>query len=193
MQKIDLKNLSVKDTLILVGSVLAALVFGWYKAEYLKLAEKKAAVEKKMSQVESMISTFQMAVMSPEQIKKNQEDTVKVGKDMEVARAEIGGIKDRMSAKSVNILHQLKKEAGRKGGILRSFKTSEKKITKGKYTYKEIGITMKIQSEYRTIMSLIEKFQNVPEFLTLKSLEAERVEDILPLVETILQFELVVF
>ena len=193
IEKVDFNKLSPRDTGILVFCVLAVLGYGWHKFEYLKLQGKKTSAETKLSQAENMIAAFQQAIVSPEQIRKTEADIVTVGKEMEGINAEIGNIKDRMSAKSVTILQQLKKEAGSKGGVLRSFKTAEKKISKGQYTYKEIGITMKIQSEYQTITGLIKKFQDVPEFLALKSLETERVEDILPLVETLLQFELVVF
>ena len=143
--------------------------------------------------MEAINASFKQAIVSPEKIKQTEEEIVKVGQEMEVIRAEIGDIKDKMSAKSASILQQLKKEAGRKGSVLRSFKTSEKKINKGKFTYREISITMKIQSEYDTIMNLIQKFERVPEFLSLKGLETERVEEILPLVETLLRFDLVIF
>lgn len=193
LQKVDFKNLKPREIAIMVVVALLILGFGWHKFEYEKLAKRSALTEKKLTEVEGLIASFKQAIVTPERIKQTEEDIVKVNKEMEAIRAEIKEIQGKMSAKSVNILQQLKKEAGGKGGILRSFKTSEQKVTKGKFTYRTIGIVMKIESEYGTITSLVKKFDNIPEFLSLKGMETERVEDILPLVESVLRFELVVF
>ena len=97
-----------------------------------------------------------------------------------------------MESKTVNILQQLKSNTKSKGAKLLSLKNSEKLVTNGNLTYKEITVLMKIRSDYNTVADIVKKFNDIPALISLKSLETERIDEILPLVETQLQLEVIV-
>lgn len=193
IQPIDLKNLKPREVVTLSITVLALIGFVWYTFDYKKQTAKKTSVEKRLREVEGTVASFLQAVPTPEQVNSTNEEMIRVSKEITDLNAEISNIKAKMSGKSVNILQQLKKDVGGKGTILRSFKTSEKSITQGSVTYKAITIQMKVHSEYSTVANLVKRLENIPAVLSLKSLQTERVDEILPLVETTLQIELFVF
>ena len=192
IQPVDLKNLKPREIGILIFTALMLVGFIWYKFELLPYQEKKKTAEKRLTEVNGMIAAFQMAAATPAQKKEVEDQIEKTGKEIAALREDIARVKTLMEGKSVNILQQLKKDASRKGAKLLSLKNTEKTITHGSLTYKEITVLMKIRSDYNTVADIVKKLENIPALLTLTNLETERVDEVLPLVETQLQLELIV-
>lgn len=192
IEPVDLKNLKPREVGILIFTALMLVGFIWYKFELQPYQEKKKTAEKRLTEVNGMVAAFQQAVSNPAQKKEVEDQIEKTGKDITALREDIARVKTLMEGKSVNILQQLKKDASRKGAKLLSLKNTEKTVTHGSVTYKEITVLMKIRSDYNTVADIVKKLESIPALMTLTNLETERVDEVLPLVETQLQLELIV-
>lgn len=192
IQPVDLKNLKPREIYILIFTATMLVGFIWYKFEFQPYQEKRKTAEKRLKEVDGMLAVFQQATVNPLQKKDIESQIEKTGKEISVLREDIVRINELMAGKAVNVLQQLKKSANHKGAKLLSLKNSEKTVTSGSLVYKEITIQVKIRSEYDAVADIVKKFEDIPALLTLKSLETERVDDVLPLVETHIQLELIV-
>ena len=192
IQPVDLKNLKPREIYILIFTATMLVGFIWYKFEFQPYQEKRKTAEKRLKEVDGMLAVFQQATVNPLQKKDIESQIEKTGKEISALREDIVRINELMAGKAVNVLQQLKKGANHKGAKLLSLKNSEKIVTSGSLVYKEITIQVKIRSEYDAVADIVKKFEDIPALLTLKSLETERVDDVLPLVETHIQLELIV-
>jgi hypothetical protein len=192
IEPVDLKNLKPREIGILIFTALMLVGFVWYKFELQPHQEKKKVAEKRLKEVDGMIAVFQMAAISPLQKKDIETQIERTAKEIDALRENIANVKTLMESKTVNILQQLKSNTKSKGAKLLSLKNSEKLVTNGNLTYKEITVLMKIRSDYNTVADIVKKFNDIPALISLKSLETERIDEILPLVETQLQLEVIV-
>ena len=192
IESVDLKNLKPREIGILIFTALMLVGFVWYKFELQPCQEKKKVAEKRLKEVDGMIAVFQMAAISPLQKKDIETQIERTAKEIDALRENIANVKTLMESKTVNILQQLKSNTKSKGAKLLSLKNSEKLVTNGNLTYKEITVLMKIRSDYNAVADIVKKFNDIPALISLKSLETERIDEILPLVETQLQLEVIV-
>jgi Tfp pilus assembly protein PilO len=192
IQSVDLKNLKPREIGIMAFTALMLVGFLWYKFEFQPYEAKKKTAEKRLKEVEGLVAVFQQVSANP-LLKKDIEGQIEqTGKEIEALREDIAKVKTLMAGKSLDILQQLKSHANNKGAKLLSLKNSEKVVAKGNLTYKEITILIKIRSDYDTVAEIVKRFADIPALLSLKSLETERIDAILPLVETQMQLELIV-
>ena len=184
MEKIDLKNLSPREMLIMLFTGVFAIGFGYVKFEYEVQQKRIASVEKKIKQTDGLLATASTTLIkykTPELTKKEMEKTLQ---RIDRVRQDIQEIKSKMVGKDIDILEQLGNEAELRGAILKSSKSSESDVTKGKFKYKNLTLKLKIQSDYLSLGEFIAGLEQIPAIISLTNVNMLRKESILPMIET---------
>ncbi|MFQ5673215.1 MAG: type 4a pilus biogenesis protein PilO [Nitrospinales bacterium] len=188
--KIDFKKLAPREIAILMLTVATGLGFAYYTFEYQPQAKRMKTIDTKLKKVESTIRSFKSAIPSPAQVKRTERQMEQVDREITKLEVEIKAIKDNMRGREVDVLDELRREAELNGVTLESVTTEEKTVTRGKVTYKEVSLVLKIQVHYSSIGNFIAALEKMPAIISLKSMKTFRKEDILPRVEALINVEL---
>ncbi len=191
-KQFDLKNPQPREIGLLIVAVLGVLGFGYYNFEFKARQKAVKEVKSRLIEVEGSISAVRQGLAVPERIKGIEAEIEKTFFFNDTATTEIYTFKTRMQEKYVDILQQLQDEAKNNGAVMQSFKTSERPVERGNFSYKEVSVVMKIQVEYGSLMNLVAKLETIPALLSLESLEVLRKDEILPKVESRLSIRLYV-
>jgi len=188
--KLDFEKLKPREIAILMFTAAAAVGFAYYTFEYEPQAKRMQTVDGQLKKVESNIRSFRAAIPSAAQIKRTEKEIDRVDREITQLEAEIKAIKDDMRGREVDVLDELRREAELNGAILESVTTKEKTVTRGKVTYKEVSLILKIQSQYASIGNFVAALEKMPAVIALKGMKTFRKEGILPRVETLINIEL---
>lgn len=188
----DLKKLNPREKGILAAVVMFGIGFLFYTFEYTVQEKKIKKAATQLKQLKTSIDSLQSGTPNAAQVRQTQKDIEDNKAKIEAMREEINQTRDKMKGKYLDILNELKREAQIHGAVLRSVSTAEKVIIKDTLTYKEVSLTLKIQSDYYAIGSFISALEKLPAAISVSNLETIRKDDILPYVETVLKLTLFV-
>ncbi|MBT3922837.1 MAG: hypothetical protein HOF21_09710 [Nitrospina sp.] len=190
--KFDLSKISIREIIIVVGTFLFAVGYGFYEFEYIPQMKKFADLEKQSKEVQASIGAFQKILINPSKIKKTTAQIKKIKNEIEEMQAAIEKTKSRLKGQGIEILSNLQGEADFYGVFLKSMKTSEKNLSRAGLRLKEVSLVMEIESDYNALKSFVASLKDFPAVITVESLETTRNEKILPKLESRLHIKVIV-
>ena len=192
LDKSDLKNLSMRELIIIGFTLIFGVGYGYYEFEYVSKSNEIEKIKSEMSQVQTSLGAFQKLMKSPENIKKTQEKIVKIKKEISLLEKEIEQAKGRLKGQDGEIIDELQNEADFYGVFLKSMRTSERFVKRSGLRLKEVSLIMEMESDYDALKKFIGSLGNSPAVIDIESLETKRVEKILPKVESRLHLKVMV-
>ena len=190
--KSDLKNLSLREFMIIGLTLVFGVGYGYYEFEYTAQNNKLKKIMTEMTQVQSSLSAFQSILIDPGKVKKTKAQIVLIKEDISKLEQEIDKAKSRLKGQDAEILNELQNEADFFGVFLKSMRTKEKFINRSGMRLKEVSLIMEIESDYDALKSFIASLGTFPAVLDIESLETTRNEKILPKVESRLHLKVMV-
>ncbi len=190
--KSGLKNLSIREIVILVGTLISAVGYGFYQFEYQVQIKQIKKLEKKSKAVKSTTGAFQQALITPARTQKTKAEIKNLKDEIIELQATIEKIKARLTGQDLEILDELQNEADFYGVFLKSIKTNERSVSQAGLNLKEVSLVMEVESDYDSLKKFVTSFKNFPAVITIQSLETLRNEKILPKLESRLHIKVVV-
>ncbi len=190
--KPDLKNLSVREKVILAVSLLSAIGYGFYQFEYTVQIEKINRLEKQTSEIQASIGVIKKALVSPESSKKTEKEIIAITKELTELQSEMEKAKDRLTGQDLEILNALQDEADFYGVFFKSIKTSERNLSRAGLLLKEVSLVMEVESDYIALKNFMASLKDFPAVISVQSLETKRVEKILPKLNSRLHIKVIV-
>ncbi len=186
------KKLQKRELVLLVITLLVIVGMGYYLLEYEVQEEKIKTAQMELDELEKSISIYQQAVSTPAEIQKAKLQIGITEKRIEDLKSTIKEIKSRMKGQDIEILRRLKQEADVHGAILRSFQTVEKEETQGTMNFKRVTVDLTIHSDYQALIHFLNGLNSIPAIVNLTKMRTERVDEILPNIETEMRLNLYV-
>ena len=190
--KSDLKNLSIREIAIIVGTLISAIGYGFVEFEYKVLTKKIEKLEKQSKEIQATTGTFQKALITPARTKKTKAEIILLKAEIIELQSTIERIKARLTGQDLEILDELQSEADVYGVFLKSIKTNERSISQAGLNLKEVSLVMEVESDYDALKKFVTSFKNFPAVITIQSLETIRDEKILPKLDSRLHIKVIV-
>jgi len=190
--KSDLKNLSLREFMIIGLTLVFGVGYGYYEFEYTAQNSKLEKIVMEITQVQSSLSAFQKILIDPAKVKKTEAEIVLIKKDISKLKQEIKKAKDRLKGQDMEIINDLQSEADFYGVFLKSMRTSEKTLNRSGMRLKEVSLVMEMESDYDALKNFIASLDTFPAVLDIESLATKRNEKILPKVESRLHLKVMV-
>ncbi len=190
--KSDLKNLSIRELVIIVVTLLGAVGYGFIEFEYNVQTKKIKEIEEQLTQTQTLIGALQKVMVSPVRNQKTKAQIKKVEEEIVELRTAIEKTKARLTGQDLEILNELQNEADFYGVFLKSIKTSENNLFRGGLQLKEVSLVMEVESDFDALKNFINSLKNLPAVITIQSLETTREEKILPKLESRLHIKVIV-
>jgi Tfp pilus assembly protein PilO len=190
--KSDLKNLSLREFMIIGLTLVFGLGYGYYEFEYTTQNNKLDKVMNEMAEVQAALSAFQNILIDPGKVKKTKAQIVLIKEDISKLEQEIEQAKGRLKGQDMEILNELQNEADFFGVFLKSMRTKERFISRSGMRLKEVSLIMEMESDYDALKNFIASLGTFPAVLDIESLETKRNEKILPKVESRLHLKVMV-
>ena len=188
----NLKNMSMREKLIVVFTLVFAVGYGYYEFEYAVQKKNLKKIKADLIQVNASVGAFQTMMKSPEKVKKTREQIEKVKEEISEFEEAIDKAKGRLKGQDLEILDELQNEADFYGVFLKSMRSTEKHVRRNGLKMKEVSLIMEMESEYDALKNFISSLSNSPAVIDIESLETKRVEKILPKVESRLHLKVMV-
>ena len=192
IQKLDLSKLTIREIVIIIGTLLSAVGYGFYQFEYKVQTKKIAKLEKQSSEVQASITVFRQILINPAQAKKTKAQIKKIKDEIIELQNTIEKTKSRLEGQGLEILNELQNEADFYGVFLKSLKTSERNLSRAGLRLKEVSLVMEIESDYDSLKNFVSALKNFPAVITIQSLETNRDEKILPKLDSRLHIKVIV-
>jgi Tfp pilus assembly protein PilO len=190
--KSDLKNLSLREFMIIGLTLVFGLGYGYYEFEYTGQNNKLEKIENEMTEVQAALSAFQSILIDHGKVKKTKAQIVSIKEDISKLEQEIDKAKGRLKGQDAEILNELQNEADFFGVFLKSMRTKERFINRRDMRLKEVSLIMEMESDYNALKSFVAALGSFPAVLDIESLETKRNEKILPKVESRLHLKVMV-
>ena len=190
--KSDLKNLSIREIAIIVGTLITAVGYGFYQFEYKVQIKQIKKLEKKSKEVQITTGAFQQALITPARTMKTKAEIKNLKDEIIELQATIEKIKARLTGQDLEILDELQNEADFYGVFLKSIKTNERSVSQAGLSLKEVSLVMEVESDFDSLKKFVTSFKNFPAVITIQSLETLRDEKILPKLESRLHIKVIV-
>lgn len=190
--KSNLKNLSIREIAIIVGTLVSAIGYGFFEFEYKVQTKKITELKKQSKQIQATTGAFQQALITPERTKKTKSEIKNLKDEIIELQSSIEKIKARLTGQDLEILNELQNEADEYGVFLKSINTNERSVFQAGLNLKEVSLVMEVESDYDSLKKFITSFKNFPAVITIQSLETLRNEKILPKLESRLHIKVVV-
>ena len=190
--KSDLKNLSIREIAIIVGTLVSAIGYGFFEFEYKVQTKKIEKLEKQSKEIKTTTGAFQQALITPARTKKTKAEIKNLRDEIVELQSSIEKIKARLTGQDLEILDELQSEADIYGVFLKSIKTNERTVSQAGLNLKEVSLVMEVESDYDALKKFVTSFKNFPAVITIQSLETLRNEKILPKLESRLHIKVVV-
>jgi Tfp pilus assembly protein PilO len=190
--KSDLKNLSLREFMIIGCTLVFGVGYGYYEFEYTAQNNKLKKIMTETTQVQSSLSAFQSILIDPGKVKNTKAQIVLIKEDISKLEQEIDKAKGRLKGQDAEILNELQNEADFFGVFLKSMRTKERFINRSGMRLKEVSLIMEMESDYDALKSFIASLGTFPAVLDIESLETKRNEKILPKVESRLHLKVMV-
>jgi hypothetical protein len=91
--KSDLKNLSVRELVIIGGTLCFAIGFGYYEFEYSVQQKKITKVTNEIKEVRASLGTFQKLLVNPKKVNKTKADIKKLWKNSLISKMTLKKLK----------------------------------------------------------------------------------------------------
>jgi Tfp pilus assembly protein PilO len=190
MKKFDISELTLREKITMVTMTLVVVGLGFFKLEY-EVQEKKLKKIKSQINKTSTSLIFLTRTIPAAASVKNIEQKINHFRDNNAQlKKNIKFAKSRMRGSYLEILNAMNAEAEKSKAILKSTKTTDEEIKKGKLKYKEVTVTMVINSDYKAISSFIEGLEQISANIFLDTMEIKRKGEILPNIQTKLTLKL---
>ena len=190
--KSDLKNLSLREFMIIGLTLVFGVGYGYYEFEYTAQNKELDKIAIEMTQVQSSLNAFQKILIDPGKVKKTKAEIVLISEDISKLKQEIEKAKGRLKGQDMEIINDLQSEADFYGVFLKSMRTSEKTLNRSGMRLKEVSLVMEMESDYDALKSFIASLDTFPAVLDIESLVTKRNEKILPKVESRLHLKVMV-
>ena len=190
--KLALKNLSIRELAIIIGTLVSAIGYGFYQFEYTVQTKKIKVLEKKLTETQATIGALEKVMVSPTNIQKTKTEITTVEGEIIELQADIEKTKARLTGQDLEILNELQSEADFYGVFLKSIKTSEENLSRAGLHLKEVSLLMEVESDYDALKKFIGSLKNLRAVITIDSLETTRDEAILPKLESRLHIKVIV-
>ncbi|MBL7021226.1 MAG: hypothetical protein ISR86_11885 [Nitrospinaceae bacterium] len=188
----DLKNLTLREIAIIVGSLLSAIGYGFFQFEYTVQIKKIEQLEKQSTEVQTSIGALQKALISPARTQKTKAEIIAVTGELAELQSDIEKTKTRLVGQGLEILNELQSEADFYGVFLKSIKTSERNLSRAGLRLKEISLILEVESDYDSLKKFVTSLKEFPAYMTIQSLETNRDEKILPKLDSRLHIKVIV-
>ena len=182
--KSDLKNLSLREFMIIGLTLVFGVGYGYYEFEYTAQNKELDKIAIEMTQVQSSLNAFQKILIDPGKVKKTKAEIVLISEDISKLKQEIEKAKGRLKGQDMEIINDLQSEADFYGVFLKSMRTSEKTLNHSGMRLKEVSLVMEMESDYDALKNFIASLDTFPAVLDIESLATKRNEKILPKVES---------
>jgi Tfp pilus assembly protein PilO len=190
MKKFDINKLTLREKVILVTMTLVVVGLGFFKFEYEVQEKKLKKITSQINKTNTSLNSLARIIPAAASVK-NIEKKINNFKDNNAQlKKDIKFAKSRMRGSYLEILDTMNAEAEKSKAILKSTKTTDEEIKKGKLKYKEVTVTMVINSDYKAISSFIEGLEKIPANIFLDTIEIKRKDEILPNIQTKLTLKL---
>ena len=190
--KFDLSKMTLREIIIVGGTLLFAVAYGFYEFEYTVQMKKITLLEKQSREVQASIGAFQKILINPSHVKKTLVQITKIKSEIVEMQAAIKKTKSRLKGQDLEILNDLQGEADFYGVFLKSMKTSERRIKQAGLRLKEVSLILEIESDYNALKKFVASLKNFPAVITIESLETTWDEKILPKLESRLHIKVIV-
>jgi Tfp pilus assembly protein PilO len=190
MNKFDIKKLTPREKVIMVTMTLVVVGLGFFKLEYEVQEKRLKKITSQINKTNTSLNSLARIIPAAASVK-NIEQKINNFKDNNAQlKKDIKFAKSRMRGSYLEILNAMNAEAEKSKAILKSTKTTDEEIKKGKLKYKEVTVTMVIHSDYKAISSFIEGLEQIPANIFLDTIEIKRKDEILPNIQTKLTLKL---
>jgi|FLOH01.1.fsa_nt_gi Tfp pilus assembly protein PilO len=191
-EKSDLKNLSIRELVIIVGTLLSAVGYGFYQFEYTVQTKKIKKLNEQSTETQASIGALQQVLISPARTQKTKAEIEKTQEEIVELQTAIEKTKARLTGQDLEILNELQNQADFYGVFLKSIKTSENNLSRAGLRLKEVSLVMEVESDYNALKKFLVSLKNLPAVITIQSLETTRNEKILPKLESRLHIKVIV-
>ncbi len=175
-------KLSLRERIITGLVVLMVVGFVYYTFEYEVQQKRIAELEIQKAEVDNQAMTFKSAASVVKQdfltldIQMAQQQVVQL-------QDEIALLKSRMSGNPVDVVRALRLTAKRSQADFQSVDTEERKVTKGRFQYKQINIRIGMVSSYQGIIDLMRSLDTIPAIMSIEDLALARDPKLLPKIQ----------
>lgn len=185
------QNLTPRELVLLIITVLVIIGVGYYKLEYEALAKEREAVVSRTERVTDNLKSFRVALSrtKPEDL---AEQVRRVSAEIETIQEEVDHTKSRMTEKVEDIVRALSRQAKYHRAEMLSFNSREKRVQADGVEYKEVTLFLTIQSRYKGVGGFVQALEKIPAVLAIRDMEIRRTRQTHPLVETDLTLKLYV-
>ncbi len=190
MNKFDIKKLTPREKAIMVAMTLVVVGLGFFKLEYEVQEKKLKKITSQINKTNTSLNSLARIIPAAASVKNIEQKINKFKDNNAQLKKDIKFAKSRMRGSYLEILNAMNAEAEKSKAILKSTKTTDEEIKKGKLKYKEVTVTMVIHSDYQAIASFIEGLEKIPAIIFLDTIEIKRKDEILPNIQTKLTLKL---
>ena len=190
MKKFDISELTLREKITMVTMTLVVVGLGFFKFEYEVQEKKLKKITSQINKTSTSLIFLTRTIPAAASVK-NIEQKINHFRDNNAQlKKNIKFAKSRMRGSYLEILNAMNAEAEKSKAILKSTKTTDEEIKKGKLKYKEVTVTMVINSDYKAISSFIEGLEQISANIFLDTMEIKRKGEILPNIQTKLTLKL---
>ena len=190
MNKFDIKKLTLREKVIMITMTLVVVGLGFFKLEYEVQEKKLKKITSQINRTSTSLNSLAKIIPAAASVKNIEQKINRFKENNAQLKKDIKFAKSRMRGSYLEILNAMNAEAEKSKAILKSTKTTDEEIKKGKLKYKEVTVTMVIHSDYKAISSFIEGLEKIPANIFLDTIEIKRKDEVLPNIQTKLTLKL---
>jgi septal ring factor EnvC (AmiA/AmiB activator) len=192
VDKSDLKNMSMRELVVIGVTLCSAIGFGYYEFEYSAQQKKLTQITSEIKEVRASLGVLQKLLVNPKKVEKTKADIKRIEGELSDLKGDIEKVKSRLKGQELEILDQLQNEAEYNGVILKSMRSSEKLVKRGSLKLKEVSLFMDMEADFDALKNFIDSLGTFSAVLDIESLETKRNEKNLPKVESRLHLKVMV-
>ncbi len=190
--KFDISKLSIREIVIMIGTLLSAIGYGFYQFEYSVQTKKLTKLERQLQEVQASVGALQNVTAHSAGIDQTNIQITKIKGEIDAIQSDIEKAKSRLTGQDTEILNSLQSEADFYGVFLKSIKSSERNLSRAGLRLKEVSLIMEVESDYDALKNFIASLKKLPAVITIQSLETTRDEKLLPKLESRLHIKVIV-
>jgi Tfp pilus assembly protein PilO len=190
--KFDISKLSIREIIIMIGTLLSAIGYGFYQFEYSVQTKKLTKLEIQLRELQTSIGALQIVLTHSASIDQTKIQIKTIKGEIDTIQSDIEKSKSRLTGQDTEILNSLQSEADFYGVFLKSIKSSETNLSRAGLRLKEVSLIIEVESDYDALKSFIASLKDLPAVITIQSLETTRDEKLLPKLESRLHIKVIV-
>ncbi|KMP10513.1 hypothetical protein UR09_05985 [Candidatus Nitromaritima sp. SCGC AAA799-A02] len=190
MDKIDFKNISLREKIIMGVTLVAAISYGYYQFEYMVQEKRMKNVKSRLSEVDTSAAALEQVLMklatggeTEKKIARKKENIARLREEIDVVRA-------KMKGSANEIIREIQNEAEEQNIVIANLRTRDRELRRGKLRMKEINLLLELRGDYRAIQNFLLFLDVYPALLSIESLKIKRNEEIMPRIENTLHIKI---